>query len=376
MVKNKIYKYFALEILKSFLTILFAFSIVAWTVRSVNFLDLIVESGHSLKSYFIYTSLNISGVITKFIPISFLLALVVSIYKFNKNNEFLIIWTAGLNKMKITNLFFLLSLVVVIFHLLFSSIITPYTLNKSRDILKNDKLGLFSLNLRENTFTDTFEGITFFVEKKINNKFYNIFISDDQNKFKDILSSKNNNSNLTIIAEEGFVDEKKLVLFNGRIQTVSQTKEVNEVIFKKTELVLDNFDTRTTKVPKVQEMPTEFLLQCGQLSILNIGLNKYNCPDNNIRIETVSKRLGIPLYTPLIALICAFLLRSRNKSQNNFLKRYLVFIVSFLILLFAEIMVRFAGFSKINLFIYFFIPIILIPLLYLILNKKLKLQEN
>ena len=78
MVKNKIYKYFSIEILKSFITILFAFSIVAWTVRSVNFLDLIVDSGHSLRSYFLFSILNISGIITKFIPLSFLLALVVS----------------------------------------------------------------------------------------------------------------------------------------------------------------------------------------------------------------------------------------------------------------------------------------------------------
>ena len=188
MVKNKIYKYFSVEILKSFITILFAFSVVAWTVRSVNFLDLIVENGHSLKSYFVFSILNISGVITKFIPLSFLLALVVSIYKFNKKNELLIVWTSGLNKMKIANLFFLISIGVVILHLFFSSILTPMTLNKSREILKDDELGLFSLNLRENTFTDTFEGITFFVEKKMNGRFYNIFIKDGENKFKDILS--------------------------------------------------------------------------------------------------------------------------------------------------------------------------------------------
>ena len=51
MLKNKIYKYFTFEILKEFLTILFAFTAIAWTVRAVNFLDLIVEDGHSIKTY-------------------------------------------------------------------------------------------------------------------------------------------------------------------------------------------------------------------------------------------------------------------------------------------------------------------------------------
>ena len=43
MLQNKIYQNFIKEILKTFLVILFGLSIVAWTVRAVNFLDLIVE---------------------------------------------------------------------------------------------------------------------------------------------------------------------------------------------------------------------------------------------------------------------------------------------------------------------------------------------
>ena len=39
------------EIFKSFLTILFAFTAIAWTVRAVNFLDLVVENGHSVVAH-------------------------------------------------------------------------------------------------------------------------------------------------------------------------------------------------------------------------------------------------------------------------------------------------------------------------------------
>ena len=82
MLKNKIYKYFSIEIGKSFFTILFAFTTIAWTVRAVNFLDLIVEDGYSISIYLYYSLLNISTIITRFIPLSFLLALVISILKF------------------------------------------------------------------------------------------------------------------------------------------------------------------------------------------------------------------------------------------------------------------------------------------------------
>ena len=63
MFKNKIYSYFLKEILKSFFTILFAFSVIAWTVRSVNFLDLIVDDGHSLITYLYFSFLNFDTLI-------------------------------------------------------------------------------------------------------------------------------------------------------------------------------------------------------------------------------------------------------------------------------------------------------------------------
>ena len=58
MLQNKIYQNYTIEILKTFLTILFGLSIIAWTVRAVNFLDLIVESGYPVSTYFLYSILN------------------------------------------------------------------------------------------------------------------------------------------------------------------------------------------------------------------------------------------------------------------------------------------------------------------------------
>ena len=67
MLQNKIYQNFIKDILKTFLVVLFGLSIIAWTVRAVNFLDLIVENGYSVSTYFYYSFLNITGILTKFI---------------------------------------------------------------------------------------------------------------------------------------------------------------------------------------------------------------------------------------------------------------------------------------------------------------------
>ena len=166
MLKNKIYKYFTLEILKSFFTILFALSAIAWTVRAVNFLDLVVENGHSITTYLFFSLLNITNIITKFIPLSFLLALVLTILKLEKQNELVILWTSGLNKIKLVNLFFFLSLIILLIQLCFATYITPYSLNKSRALIRTADFNSISTVIKINEFSDSFKDLTFYIGKK------------------------------------------------------------------------------------------------------------------------------------------------------------------------------------------------------------------
>ena len=65
MLSNKIYKHFFIELSKYFLITLFTFSAIVWTVQAVNFLDLIVQDGHGLKTYLYYSLLNVPKIITK-----------------------------------------------------------------------------------------------------------------------------------------------------------------------------------------------------------------------------------------------------------------------------------------------------------------------
>ena len=169
MLKNKIYKYFVTEIVKSFLTILFAFTAVAWTVRAVNFLDLIVENGHSISTYLFFSFLNVMNIITKFIPLSFLLALFLSILKFERKNELLILWTNGFNKIKLANLFFIISIAVLIVQLIFAVILTPNALNKSRNFIKSSGFDSMTSIIKLNDFSDSFRNVTIYVASKDEN---------------------------------------------------------------------------------------------------------------------------------------------------------------------------------------------------------------
>ena len=101
MLQNKIYQNFLKEIFKTFFVILFGLSIIALAVRAVSFLDLIVNNGYPVTTYFQYSLLNLFGIAPKFIPLSFLLALTSFILKHQQDSEFIILWTSGVKKISI-----------------------------------------------------------------------------------------------------------------------------------------------------------------------------------------------------------------------------------------------------------------------------------
>ena len=126
MFKNKIYTYITLELIKSFILILFSLSLIAWTVRAVNFLDLIVDSGYSTSTYFIYSILNLTNIMTKFIPLSFLLALLLTIIKLERQNELLVLWTSGWKIQNNKFIFFYFNNYIVGLHIIFNNY-NPYS---------------------------------------------------------------------------------------------------------------------------------------------------------------------------------------------------------------------------------------------------------
>ena len=201
--KNTIYKYFFFELIRNFIIILFSLTAVIWTIQAVNFLDLVTDDGHALRVYLLYSFLIIAKMMTKLIPFTFLLSTLFTISKLEKENELIILWTSGLNKIYIVNHIFRISLIVMMVQLFMSNIVTPEMLNKSRTLLKLSNLQFIPSLLKQKVFNDTVEGLTVFVENKNpDGTFSNIFIRDDNNTLTQ-LDSKSS----TIFAKTAIIDE-------------------------------------------------------------------------------------------------------------------------------------------------------------------------
>ena len=377
MLENKIYKYLSIEIFKNFIIILLTFTSIAWTVKAVNFLELMIEDGYSGTIYLKYTLLNIFTIITRFVPLSFLLSLIISITKFERQQELLILWTMGLNKIKIANIFFLISCVLVLFQVALGLVINPLTLNKSRALLRETETKQINSMLRINNFSDAFKSTTFHIEEKNEkDELINIFIKDSSGSLKTIISELGNEDDTTIFAKKGFIKDNKLILFDGTIQTLNKKKEIKNIDFKKTKLSINNFATRTITQPKIQETSSLILYQC----LINKNSDKVlqNCTSDKSKknvTEALSRRLGMPLYIPLISVVASFLLIYKKEKKYNFVKKYLIFGIGFLILILAEILLRYTGFSSLNFILYFLAPLILFIYFYYFLIKNMNSEK-
>ena len=370
MLQNKIYQNFTKEILKTFIVILFGLSAIAWTVRAVNFLDLIVESGYSITTYFQYSFLNLTAIMTKLIPLSFLLSLMIFLVKQIQQNELIILWTSGVKKLKIVNLFFVISLFILIFYLFFSSFLTPLALNKSRNLLNKEGFNSFLPTIRIQQFSDSFKGFTFIVEEKFQNEIKNVFMYDKSKALKNLTSNDTEFSTTTIIAKEGIVEEKKMVLFNGNIISTNKNNQKSNIVkFEQINIDLKNLKTGTIKQIKLQETPSFDLIRC----IREFSKTIINCRENakDEIVTTLNRRFLLPFYIPIIALVCSFLLIKTQSKKNFFLNKYSIFLYSFIVLLYSELIIRFTGISQAISILFIISPLILIPMLYLFLIVKL-----
>ncbi len=367
MFHNKIYQNYIVEILKSFFVILFSFSIIAWTVKAVNYLDLIVESGYSIITYLSYSLLSLTGVLTKFIPLSFLVAIVFFITKQIEEKEFTILWSSGVKKIHIVNLLLLSSLLILIFYLVFSMLITPYTLNQSRKLLSNkNEISIFPI-LKENQFIDAYKGVTLMVNKKVKNEVQNIFIFDTSNSFKNLHSNNLKSESLNIIAQRGIAEKDQMVLLKGQLITSMEDNSDSKIVkFDQMNLNLGSLENNVIKNPKIQETSTLKLLSCFSNNLEKNSFCKQGTKKEVIPI--LNRRMILPFYIPVISLISCLLLT--NSKKNLFMNKITVFLFSFFILLFAELFIRYTGLNYLVNYIFIFFPFLLLPIIYLALVKK------
>ena len=360
-----------------FFTTLFSLSLIIWVFQAVNFLDLMVEDGRDYLVYAKYSLLNFPKIVSKIIPFSIFFSFLYVISKYELNNELLILWNFGINKIQLIHFFLIFSILLALLQVLITSIVVPKSQSLGRSIIKNSSINIFENFIKPMKFNDTVKGLTIYSDKKSKDgKLENIYLKkntgDDNFQItyakKGVFENRNNN--------------QVLVLFDG--ETISAVnKRITNFSFSVTDFGLNNLKTNTTTDIKTQENSTNELFKC--VNILSKPKSKTNEEQrlflNNCKLENLEnifkelyKRLFIPLYIPVFVL-ASLLILLKSKENINFSKfRILIFIIGFLLIIFSETTIRFINNILEKNIVVIILPIIFLTFLYLIFWFQFKFK--
>tara|TARA_Y100000591_G_scaffold301289_1_gene295403 strand:- start:277 stop:1413 length:1137 start_codon:yes stop_codon:yes gene_type:complete len=357
-----------------FLITLFSTGIIIWVFQAVNFLDIIVEDGRNYIVYLNFSLLNFPKVISKLVPFVLFISFLYVIGKYELNNELIIFWNFGINKIDLINFFLKFSFFVTIFQIFLTAIVVPKSQDLARSFLRTSSINYLENFIKPKVFNDAVKGLTIYSNSK-----------DKAGNLKEIYLKRGSGNNFQItFAKEGRFKEignnQFLELNYGETISVINDKITN-FKFKKTDFNLSNFDDNTTTYKKTQEVSTLDLIKCYH-KLMNFNFLKIdpnfeveNCRTDNIGniIKELYKRIVIPLYIPVLILI-SLLLIIRSKENINYPKyRIIIFFVGFVTIILSEMTIRMINEDFIKNIKFFIIPIILVLSLYS--NYLLKFRD-
>ena len=369
---NKLQK----EIFLFFLISSIALTLIIWVIQAVNYLDIVTEDGHSFKVYFLFTLLSLPKIFSQSLPFVFFLSVFYIVSDYEDKNQLLIYWSYGVNKLQVINQIIQLSLIFVIFQIIFSTIAVPYTQDKSRSYIRSSNLDFFPNLIKPKKFIDTVKGLTIFIDEK----------NEDGSFSKILLKDETNTNNIQIIiAEKGNIilkDNKKMLLLNnGEILKVNKNNKTTSFNFRTTQFNLENYSSKTTKTPKVQEIATIDLIKCFDFLKKNLNtsvvIRSLNCNSNFLKniYQELFKRMYLPVYIALIGLIASLILLKSKNTQGYFSFKIKIFLTGIFFIILSDILLNYTGNKIINNLIYIVIPIFSFLIIYQILVLKLRKKK-
>ena len=380
--KKMIFRKIASDCLKFFFLTIFTISTIIWVLQAVNYLDFIIEDGHGFFVYFNYTLLSFPKILSKIYPYALFLSISYILLKYENNNELVIFWNFGINKIKFINFFIKLSFIFILLNLVLNSVIAPLSQDKARSFIRSSDLDLFESILKPKKFIDIVENLTiYFDEKKKNGDLKNIFLKDnlDTNDFQITFAKKG--------VLEMRDNRKVMVLYDGKtINNISG--KISEFKFSKTDFNISKFNSTTTTSTKTQENSTKELFECFLVlkkikdkdieSNFDKPYNFNNCRLSNLEniYSILYQRLIKPFYSIFLIMI-ALLLILKSKDDHTFSKYKLkIYILGFLFIIFIEYSSKLITTNVLNNFFISVLPFLLFVLLYSYFQANLKIKQK
>ena len=346
-------------------------SLIIWVFQAVNFLDIIIEDGRNANVYLTYTLLNLPKIIGRIIPFAIFFGFTYIFIKYEMNNELIIFWNIGVNKIELINFFLKFSFFLTLVQILFLALIVPKSQEISRSLIKSSNVDFLEDLIKPKRFIDTIKGLTIYTEEK--NKdgtLKNIYIKK---------SSPDGNFQITF-AKKGIFENKSndriLVLYNG--QTLNSNKgKITNFSFSQSDFGMSEMNTHTTTASKIQEISSMNLLICLKFLNNKKQMEKMqNCTIQNLRniYQEIFKRFIKPIYIPSLILISLFLIM-RSKEDIKYTRfKFSIFLFGLVIIILSESSSGYVSNTYLENIKFILIPLSILLFLYISFIYQLKFK--
>lgn len=351
MLKNKIFQYFFIEFFKIFLIVSLSLSLLIWFTQAARLLELITEFGNPINVYIKYLIFNYPKILQNTFLINFIVSMFFLFTKFENSNEMKIYWLSGIGKKQIYLLCICISGILLILYLFLSIFLSPMSSFKGRLILGNSKFTLINSLVKEQNFNSPLKGLTIYVEK-----------NDKKGNLEGIFIYEKTR---VIISKKGKVlsDDKNsyLELIDGATQEKNNlNNKINFIKFNKTTFDFSKYNLKNISHPKFKERKLNWLFTNLKNEKFSINIKK------EIREEINSRIIKPFLIIILVSIIC-FNLISRKEKINLKKLKFLIYLISIILIIINEIAIGVSGKS----FYYTLIYILFLFIIFLISNTIL-----
>ena len=370
--KKIIFRKLLLDCITFFFLALFGISLIIWVFQAVNFLDIMIEDGRNYNVYFNYTLLNFPKIISRILPFALFISFSYTFIRYEANNELIIFWNHGINKISIVNFFFWISILIMLVQILLMAFIVPKSQEMARSKLRSSHVDYFEGLIKPKKFNDTIKGLTIFAENK-----------NEKGELKNIYIKKNNYEKgfQITFAKKGVFEtkgnKKVLVLYDG--QTLNQNNnKVTNFDFSKSDFGLGNMDSHLVTHKKMQEQSTISLIRCVKSIFEKKNYSIINCNQGNPRniYKTIFKRLINPFYLPALILISLLFVLTSKENLQYTKHKYLIFLFGLVLIILSESSLGYISNNLQKNILILILPIILTLLVYIIFAHKLKLFKK
>ena len=177
--------------------------------------------------YINYSLLNFPKIISKIIPFSIFFSFYYVINKYEINNELMIFWNFGVEKIKLANFLIFFSLVITIFQLLMTIFFVPESQNLSRSLIRTSNFDFIDSFVKPRKFNDNIKDLTIYAEEKLKNgTLKNLYLKKKE---------KEGNFQITIARKGEFrnlQNSQLLILYDGQTINKINNKISNFYFFK------------------------------------------------------------------------------------------------------------------------------------------------